>query len=172
MNIRQEQKEDYKQIYRLIETAFETAKVRDGDEQDYTSRLRESASYIPELALVAEHDGNLIGHIMFTKTNVTDGGQKHEVLLLSPLSVLLEHRSKGVGAALVTEGFRLARKMGYTAVFLAGDPAYYGKFGFRPTFTFGIACPDNIPKDLHGNFMACELVPGALDNIQGTADIR
>jgi putative acetyltransferase len=60
VNIRQEGKSDYTTIYNLIKTAFETAKVKDGDGQDSVNELRNSNKYIPELALVAEENGNII----------------------------------------------------------------------------------------------------------------
>ena len=59
--IRQETKEDLDEVYQLIKTAFETAKVKDGDEQDFAVKLREGKNFIPELSMVAETDGKLIG---------------------------------------------------------------------------------------------------------------
>lgn len=38
--IRQETEQDHPAIYDLIRTAFETAKVSDGDEQDFAVNLR------------------------------------------------------------------------------------------------------------------------------------
>ena len=55
--IRQETKEDLDEVYQLIKTAFETAKVKDGDEQDFAVKLREGKNFIPELSMVAETDG-------------------------------------------------------------------------------------------------------------------
>ena len=63
MTIRQATPEDFDAIYSLVKTAFQTAKVSDGGEQDFVLKLRKG-SYIPELELVAEEDGVLIGHIM------------------------------------------------------------------------------------------------------------
>ena len=54
MIIRQETKEDFKEIYKLVKNAFETARVSNGKEQDYVNELRASSKYIPELALVVE----------------------------------------------------------------------------------------------------------------------
>ena len=60
MTIRQATPEDFDAIYSLVKTAFQTAKVSDGDEQDFVLKLRKGR-YIPELELVAEEDGVLIG---------------------------------------------------------------------------------------------------------------
>ncbi len=167
MLIRPERPADYGAIYDLVKTAFATAKVSDGTEQDFVKRLRISPGYIPELALVAEEAGALIGHVMLTKIPLlpAEPGRAEEiVLLLAPLCVRLEERDKGVGAALVNEVFARARALGFTAVFLAGDPAYYGRFGFAAVNTFGIQHGTGIPDQY---VLARELAPGALAGAAG-----
>ena len=87
--VRQEREAEFPAIYELIRTAFATAEVSDGDEQDFANRLRIHGNYIPELALVAECQGKLIGHIMLTRTVVTqDDGTPYEALMIAPLSVV------------------------------------------------------------------------------------
>ena len=168
--IRQETANDYDEIYNLIKTAFETAKVKDGDEQDFAVNLRNSSNYIPELALVAEIDKKLIGHIMFTKTYVEcNDGDKYEGLLIAPVSVLLEYRDKGVGSSLIRKGFDIAKKLGYKAVFLVGNPAYYHRFGFRSSASFGIKYIHDIPEQF---VMAYELEPDCLTDVYGTIDCQ
>ena len=108
--VRQEREAEFPAIYELIRTAFATAEVSDGDEQDFANRLRIHGNYIPELALVAECQGKLIGHIMLTRTVVTqDDGTPYEALMIAPLSVVLDYRNQGVGSALLKEGLRLAQ---------------------------------------------------------------
>lgn len=167
MIIRQELTKDFGEIYELVKTAFQTAKVSNGKEQDFVNQLRSSDEYIPELALVVEEDGKLIGHIMLTKTYIVNGSSKFETLLLAPISVVLEYRNRGIGVKLVNESFRLAREKGYTAVFLVGDPAYYHRFGFKSSVNFGVKQMHNIPDE---NVMACELIPNALRGISGIID--
>jgi len=167
INIRPEKETEYPEIYNLIQTAFETAKVKDGDEQDFANGLRAGEGYIPELALVAEIDGKLAGHIMLTKTYVETPVGKSEFLLLAPISVLMEHRDKGVGAALIKKSFEVARSMGYKAVFLCGDPEYYHRFGFKAASHFGIKPKGNIPEQY---VMVFELEPWALDAITGVVE--
>lgn len=164
-NIRPETEADQDKIYDLIHTAFKTAKVKDGDEQDYAVKLRNGKGYIPELALVAERDGMLVGHIMLTKTCIhqTDGSC-YEALLVAPLSVLLEYRSRGVGSALMREGLRRAKEMGYQAAFLCGDPDYYGRFGFVSTSHFEIRPAEDIPPQY---VLGIELETGSLDSVSG-----
>jgi len=168
--IRVEEKKDYDEIYTLIKTAFETAKVKDGDEQDFAVNLRKSENYIPQLAFVAESEGKLIGHIMFTKTYVKQSdGSQYEGLLIAPLSVLQEYRNVGVGSALIKEGFKRAKDLGYKAVFLCGDPVYYHRFGFRSTASFGIKYIHDVPEQY---IMTYELEQGALDNVTGSIDCQ
>lgn len=171
MIIRQEQPGDYDAIYAMVKTAFESAKVRDGDEQDFVNRLRAGNKYIHELALLAEEDDKIVGHIMLTKTAVIQkNGQPFSALLLAPLCVALEYRSQGIGAQLVYTALNRGREMGYTAVFIAGDPAYYGRFGFVPTKGYGIRCTLDIPQEMTDCIMVCELTPKALDGVSGMVD--
>lgn len=162
--IRQETPDDHEEIYRLIKTAFETAKVKDGDEQDFATQLRESENYIPELALVAEKDGKLIGHIMLTKTVVKQpDGEEFEALLVAPLSVLLEYRNMRVGASLMRQALNLATRRGYKAAFLCGDPNYYSRLGFTQTSDYGIH-EQQVPDEFT---LVHILKAGALDGVEG-----
>lgn len=162
--VRQTTEADYTTVYDLIKTAFLSAEHSDGDEQDYAVNLRNGENYIPELDLVAESDGQPVGHIMFTKTYVTKpDGSRYDTLLVAPLSVLLEYRSKGFGSALMKEGFRIAVAMGYKSAFLIGEPDYYQRFGFKLSYLSGIN-HESFPAEY---VMAKELVPHALDGITG-----
>lgn len=163
--IRQETKADYDEIYKLIQTAFETANVKDGDEQDYAVKLRNSKNYIPQLALVAEKDGKLIGHIMFTKLYIKlENGEMLEGLLVAPLSVLIEYRNMGVGSALMSKGLKVAKGLGYKFVILAGDPNYYNRFGFEQSSLYGITNENSIPDQF---VLIYKIAPDALDGVQG-----
>ncbi|MFA5066042.1 MAG: N-acetyltransferase [Dehalococcoidia bacterium] len=164
---RRERAEEFPEIYKLVEVAFQTAKVTNGKEQDFVNQLRAGGNYIPELALVAEEGGKLIGHIMLTKTYINGNNNKYETLFLGPISVALESRNKGVGSKLIAESFGISKKMGYKSVVLVGDPAYYHRFGFQSSFNFGIRHVQNIPDE---DVMACELAPQALKGISGTID--
>ncbi|GAB6123034.1 GNAT family N-acetyltransferase [Dysgonomonas termitidis] len=168
IRIREIAKEEQPEVYNLIKTAFETAKVRDGDEQDYAGKLRQGDGYIPGLDLVAEVNNKLVGQAMFTKTYVARAGNSNvESLLLSPISVLPEYRDSGIGSSLIREGFRLAREMGYKLIFLCGDPAYYHRFGFKPASAYGIRHASGFPEE---NVMVCTLTGSALEGVTGIVD--
>lgn len=154
MVIRQEEARDYNEVYSLVKRAFETAEQSDGNEHDLVSALREGGAYLPQLSLVAEMDGKLVGHILFTKAEV--GGTV--VLALAPLSVLPEYQRQGVGTALIREGHRIARELGYGYSVVLGSETYYPRTGYVPADTFGIQAPFDVPRE---NFMAYKLAENA-----------
>ena len=67
LEIRQENKKDYTEVYNVIKKAFMSAEHCDGNEQDLVVNLRESNNFIPELSLVAIDDNKIVGYILFTK---------------------------------------------------------------------------------------------------------
>lgn len=150
MNIRKEESKDYAEIYEVVKNAFRCAEHADGNEHELVNALRYGSAYIPELSLVAEENGSIIGHIMFTKAEI--GGKI--VLALAPLSVLPEYQRKGVGTALIEEGHKIAKEMGYAYSVVLGSENYYPKFGYIPADTFGIIAPFDVPRD---NFMVYKI---------------
>lgn len=154
MVIRREEAKDEWAIYSLVKRAFETAARADGNEQDLVNALRKGEAYIPALSLVAETDGKIVGHIMFTKAAVGDAA----VLALAPLSVLPEYQKRGIGTALIREGHQIARELGYGYSIVLGSETYYPRMGYLPADTFGIKAPFDVPRE---NFMACRLTGDA-----------
>ncbi|MGN1099863.1 MAG: GNAT family N-acetyltransferase [Christensenellales bacterium] len=167
MIIEQERKEDFEEIYSFIKTAFSTAEVADGNEQDFVNAIRKSENYIPSLTLTAKENGKIIGFIMLSKTEITLNGEKTEALNLGPVAVLSEKRSSGVGSALIRESLKRAKASGETSVFLAGNPKFYSRFSFVPAINYGIRCNVPVPDELLPNIMVLELSSGALSDKQG-----
>ncbi len=159
MIIRQEKAGDSETIYFVIKKAFESAEHADGNEPDLVNELRKSEAYIPELSLVAEINGEVIGHIMFTRATV----EGYAVLALAPLSVLPEYQRQGIGTALIKEGHRIAEKLGYGYSIVLGSELYYPKSGYLPADTYGIKPVFDVPRE---NFMAYKLNDNA-SNIFG-----
>lgn len=155
MVIRQERREDYGTVYRVVQEAFASAEESGGTEQDLVAALRKSPGFLPELSLVAEEDGEIIGHILFTRAFVG----ARPVLALAPLSVLPAHQRKGVGLALMERGHAIARELGYGYSVVLGHPAYYPKAGYVPAERYGVRPP--FPVEAEGAFMALRLDPGA-----------
>lgn len=174
MEIRPERPDELETIYALVKEAFETAKVSDGTEQDFMMELHQRATFIPALALVAEVDGALAGHAMYTQVDIETPKGPIAALMLAPLSVAPAHQNKGVGSALIQAGCEKAKELGWRAVFLLGDPAYYHRFGFEATTHFGIHYRHPWPEgeDHTENLMVRPLAPGALDGISGTIDLH
>mgnify|MGYP000020127499 CR=1 FL=1 len=135
--VRQETEADHRAVYALIESAFRTAEHSDGTEQDLVEALRRSPSFIPELSLVAELEDRVVGHVLFTRISI---GQA-PALALAPLAVSPDCRRRGIGSALVGEGHRIARRLGYGCSVVLGDPSYYAAFGYRPASKLGIFAP-------------------------------
>ncbi|MCC8167115.1 MAG: N-acetyltransferase [Planctomycetes bacterium] len=167
LTIRPEREDEFPAIYDLIRDAFATARVADGDEQDYMNSLRASGNYLPDLALVLEIDGRLAGHIALTRVALrTDDGRAVRSLLLAPLSIAPGEQSKGYGDILTREALRRAGLAGWQAVFLLGSPDYYGRFGFRAAGEFDIVFTGDYPPEV---VLALELEKGALG--PGAVDI-
>ncbi len=150
LTIRKEQPGDEKKIHALVEEAFATAERSDGNEQDLVDALRRSEAWISELSLVAVADGQLTGHVLFTRAEVSG----ETVLALAPLSVLPAFQRQGIGTALVREGHRIAGNLGYSWSVVLGSGEYYGRFGYLPARAFGILPPFDVPDR---NFMALKL---------------
>ncbi len=150
MFIREEKPSDYQAVYSVVKEAFKDAEHSDGNEHQLVVALRESESFISELSLVAELDGIIVGHIMFTKAKVGES----IVLALAPLSVLPAHQRQGVGSALVKEGHRIAIELGYEYVVVLGSDTYYPKLGYVVAEQYGIRPPFEVPKEY---FMAYQL---------------
>lgn len=155
MIIRQENKSDFTEVYSLIKSAFETAEHSDGNEQDLVNALRESESFVPELSLVAEIEGKLVGHIMFTEAKVGED----IVLVLAPLAVRPENQKQGIGTALMKKAHNIARESGYQYSLVLGSEKYYPRAGYIPAEEFGIEVPQGIPSV---NFMALKLAENAV----------
>lgn len=148
--IRKAEPKDFPEIRILVKAAFASAEHADGNEAELVEALRAGEAYLPELSLVAEEHGRIIGHVLFTRATVAS----EAVLALAPLSVLPDRQRRGVGSALVLEGHRIAAQMGFGYSVVLGSNAYYPRFGYKPAKTFGITAPFDVPE---AYFMACRL---------------
>lgn len=158
--VRPEDPSDYAAIYEVNRYAF-----GQDNEAELVEALRRSPEFIPELSLVAEVAGCVVGHILFSPTVITARTQAVPTLLLAPMAVDPDHQRRGVGSALVREGLDACRRLGHTSVIVLGHAGYYPRFGFVPAIPKGIVPPFSVPEDA---FMVCELIPGTLDGVQGT----
>lgn len=168
MNIRKEEKKDYKKVFSLIENAFKDEVYTDHKEQYLVERLRNSASFIPELSLVAEIDDEIVGYILLTKIKIiNDNLQASESLALAPVAVLKRYQGKGIGGELILEAHRKSKELGFKSVILLGHEKYYPKFGYEMTKKYGIKLPFDVPDE---NCMLIELTENALKDVSGTVE--
>ncbi|RBY79328.1 GNAT family N-acetyltransferase [Blastococcus sp. TF02-09] len=147
MIVRRERPGDHDAVHALHRAAFArdpaTGRERppeDVVEERLVDALREDPGFLPHLSLVAERDDVVTGHVLVTRGWLEPAGTP--VLGLGPLGVLPEAQGRGVGTALVHSVLAVAEAAGETLVALLGDPAYYGRFGFRAAEDLGISAPE------------------------------
>jgi putative acetyltransferase len=90
------------------------------------------------VSFVAETDGRITGHILFSK--LASGGGL-ELAQLAPLAVDPAGQRRGVGSALVRAGIEACRELGLDGVVVLGHPDYYARFGFSAEAAEGLASP-------------------------------
>lgn len=163
--LRLEEPLDYSEVEHLVREAFWNLYQPGCDEHYLLHLLRDSAGYMPELHFVAVDGGHIIGSIVYSRSKVVDdGGNEWPALTFGPLSVLPDYQRKGIGSALIHHTVSLAEQNGERAIIIFGNPAYYSRFGFRPSSDFDITLPDGNTFDA---FQTLELHSGALDGVHG-----
>ncbi|MCO6004951.1 N-acetyltransferase [Actinoallomurus purpureus] len=92
--------------------------------------LRAAGGPDERLSLVAEHSGQVVGHVMFTRSLLDAPRRLVDVQVLSPLAVRPDRQGRGIGSALVRHGLKIMAERSVPVVFLEGPPGYYARFGF------------------------------------------
>ena len=153
MIVRPEQPEDARAVWTVHEAAFARP-----DEAKLVARLRQEAR--PCVSLVAERDARVIGHVFFSPVAL-EGARAGG---LAPVGVLPAEQGRGAGGALIRAGLEASRALGWELLFVLGNPAYYGRFGFT------LAAPHGLHYESHDfdrAFQVQELAPGALARCRG-----
>ncbi|MGB3390863.1 MAG: N-acetyltransferase [Pseudaminobacter sp.] len=83
------------------------------------------------LELVAESAGRIVGHVLFSRLKVVQDDRQLGAVALAPLAVDPGLHRQGIGSALVEAAHEQLRASGETLSVVLGDPAYYGRFGYR-----------------------------------------
>lgn len=122
----------------------------------------------PKLSLVAEIDGEIAGHILFTRAELRPHGYDLALSLLAPLAVSPDLQGRGLGGALIREGLQRLAEAGVDLVFVLGHPGYYPRHGFRPAGALGLDAPYPIPERHADAWMVRALRPGILGDVRGT----
>jgi putative acetyltransferase len=157
--IRQEKKEDFEVIRDINSKAFGQP-----NEAQLVDNLRGTDNFIPELSLVAELNGKIVGHILFTRMVIESKSGKIPALSLAPVAVIPGHQNQGIGTELVKKGLEECRKLGHKIVIVVGHPNYYPRFGFYSARSRGLEAPFEVPDEA---FMVLELEAGALEGVSG-----
>ena len=122
---------------------------------DLVDTLRETITPKDGLSLVAGHDGQIVGQVMFTRSLLDAPRRLVEVHVLSPLAVMPGYQKRGIGSALVRKGLKALARRAVPLVFLEGDLGHYSRFGFAPGGDLGFRKPSlRIPD---GAFQAIRL---------------
>jgi putative acetyltransferase len=136
MEIRPAQQSDQPDIEAAVAAAFE--EKADGRVVQMVRALDESAATM--VSLVAD-DNAIVGHVQLSTARIDARERLVDALMLTPLSVLPERQRQGIGTRLVREALTVAERMGVAAVFLEGDPQFYGRCGFVPGSSLALLRP-------------------------------
>jgi predicted N-acetyltransferase YhbS len=156
--IRQESSDDYYKVNEIIKLAF-----GQDDESQLVDKIRKGENFVPELSMIAEVEGELVGHILFSKIKI-NGNQEYGSLALAPVAVLPEYQNKGIGGELIWQGLKRATELGFDSVIVLGHENFYPRFGFERASKWNIQCPFRVPDE---NFMAIELITDGLTGKSG-----
>ena len=126
-------------------------------------RLRAAGRY--ECALVAEEEGRIVGHIVFTRVAADTQPEDVTLVGLGPVAVDPDRQGNGIGALLCRTGIARVAAAGADAVVLLGHDTYYPRFGFTPAGRHGLRYRD-VPED-SPHFMCLEITPGTLLRVFG-----
>ena len=162
MNLREEREDDVVAVAALQRAAFHT---HPDQVADLVVDLRELVVRGDGLSFVAEEDGRVVGHAMFTQSLLDAPRQLVPVQVLSPVGVIPDCQGRGIGSALVRHGLEVLADRGVPLVFLEGSPHYYSRFGFEAADGLGFRKPSlRIPD---AGFQAVRL-PAYEDWMTGT----
>jgi putative acetyltransferase len=137
------------------------------DEADLVAALLADPSAAPIINLVAEEDGEVVGHVLFTHAVVEAADGEIAATILAPLAISPAEQGKGVGQALCREGLIAAKELGIGLVFVLGHIDYYPKVGFEPAAPHGLQAPYPIDAAVADAWMVLETRPGLIGSVRG-----
>jgi len=164
IHIRQEQTKDHPTVFKLVEEAFEKMKYSSGTEQFIVEKLRKDEAFIPELSLVAELEGELVGYIILSKIKIDNGEQIVDALTLGPVAVWPRLHGQSIGSQLINEVHRRAKDLGHEVIILLGHKDYYPRFGYELMNRYNISLPFDASPE---NCMVIGLTNDALKGVSG-----
>ena len=133
---------------------------------ELTENLLKDPTAQPCLSLLAVHEEQAVGHILFTRAEISNSNIKASIL--APLAVVPEFQGQGVGGQLIREGLERLAESGTELVFVLGHIGYYPRHGFSPAGVRGLEAPYPIPEKVADAWMVQELREGILGSVKGT----
>lgn len=134
MTIRTEELKDYNRIAEITELAFysmiDATQSTFLPEKNMIALLRHGSMFDPELSLVAEVDGEIVGHALYYPFEMRLDDKPIRAVSLGPIATHPAFQKQGIGVALMEEGHRRAKEKGYPFALLVGHPSYYPKVGY------------------------------------------
>lgn len=176
VTIRPEESKDYKNIVSLILRSFrEGTDYSDGtDIIALVEEIRMSPYYLPELSFVAELEGTIVGHFLFSKFPLSpteEGGHQgytgDGIVMLAPVSVHADYLRRGIGSAMLKLGIEKVKAAGYRGITVEGNFRFYNQVGFKTSSEYGIYPTSGIPLGEPRCMMCQETRPGSLKGIHG-----
>lgn len=166
--IRRETEADRRAVENLIRESFWNV-YRPGCQEHYViHRLRDDPAFVPELDLVMEKDGELIGQNMFMRAHISaDDGRKIPIMTMGPIGIAPQYKRQGYGKLLLDYSVERAAALGCGALCFEGNIQFYGKSGFTCASAFGIRY-HGLPEGADASFFLCrELAEGYLNSVTG-----
>lgn len=132
--------------------------------------IRAKKYYIPELEIIMVNEKDeIIGYAMFSRFHI-EGKHENELLILTPVAVKTELQRQHISKDILEYGFDVAKRLGFKAILVEGNPRNYNNRGFQSSYKFGIEAGPNIKLPRPDCLMIKELEKGALDRINGFVD--
>lgn len=166
--IRKETSADYRTVENLTREAFWNV-YRPGCTEHYVlHQFRDRPEFVKELDLVLEVGGQIIGHVMFVRAEITaDDGRILPIMTFGPISIHPAFQRMGYGKILLDDALEKAARMGVGAVCMEGNIAFYGKCGFDIASKSGIHYYAEPRDELVPYFLLKQLKEGFLDGVTG-----
>lgn len=169
MTIRLENPTDYRKVEELTREAFWNIYRPGCVEHFVLSRYRSNPDFIPELDFVMEEDGRIIGHVMYSKAEITcKDGKILPAWTFGPISIHPDYKRKGYGLKLLQYSIEKAKAMGIGVLCMEGNIDFYKHAGFVVASTLGIHYHGEPEESEVPYFLAQELIPGYMNGAEGT----
>ena len=148
--IRLEAEKDHLKVENLVRDAFWNVYRPGAFEHYIVHNLRNDSSFIKELAYIIEKNGEIIGHINYSKGNmnlykanrygvdIKVNDRKGEAIILGPIAINPKYQNQGYGSKLIKHTLKLAKNNNIPFVFVVGDENYYSRFGFESASKYNL----------------------------------